>query len=74
VKIEFRNVIDIPPGVNFNDMYTNSPFTIIINSPKVNSIAGKDKITIIGFSIALINEKIRPASRNPVTPAVTSIL
>jgi hypothetical protein len=66
VKIEFKKVIEIP-GESFSDMYTKTPFTIIMNKPSVSKIAGSDKMTMIGFRTVLTSENTKPANKMPVT-------
>jgi hypothetical protein len=47
---------------------------MIMNKPKVNKIAGSDRITTKGFNMALIMEKIKPANKKPMVPMLTCIL
>ncbi len=47
--------------------YTVKPFTIIMNRPRLNTIAGKDNITRIGLKKILIRVSNKPAIILPDT-------
>jgi hypothetical protein len=44
---------------------------MMINSPSVKRIAGKERMMTTGFRILLITEKINPASRKTAKPEST---
>lgn len=60
-RIEFPKVID-NPGDSAREIYIINPLTIRVNSPSVNKIAGREKITMTGLIIEFTKEKIKPAS------------
>ena len=44
------------------------PLIINVNRPRVNRIAGNDKMMMIGLSILLMTENIKPANKNVNKP------
>jgi hypothetical protein len=71
VIIELPNDID-KCGASCKVIYTSTPLIMIVKSPSVSKIAGKETITNSGFRSVLANEKINPANTNPQKPAVAT--